>query len=81
MSLTDAFGRTVELTKPAERVAVLEWQQIEDVLTLCVDPVAVADAEGFTRGTPRRHCPPVSPTSAPAASRTWTRCSPPTPTW
>ena len=49
VSLTDAFGRTVELTKPAERVAVLEWQQIEDVLTLCVDPVAVADAEGFAR--------------------------------
>jgi iron complex transport system substrate-binding protein len=49
LSLTDAFGRTVELTKPAERVAVLEWQQIEDVLTLCVDPVAVADVEGFTR--------------------------------
>jgi len=49
VSLTDAFGRTVELAKPAERVAVLEWQQMEDVLTLCVDPVAVADAEGFTR--------------------------------
>jgi iron complex transport system substrate-binding protein len=49
VSVTDAFGRTVELTKPAERVAVLEWQQTEDVLTLCVDPVAVADAEGFTR--------------------------------
>jgi iron complex transport system substrate-binding protein len=48
VSLTDAFGRTVELTKPAERVAVLEWQQVEDVLTLCVDPVAVSDAQGFT---------------------------------
>jgi len=48
VSLTDAFGRTVDLAKPAERVAVLEWQQIEDVLTLCVDPVAVADVEGFT---------------------------------
>jgi iron complex transport system substrate-binding protein len=47
VSLTDGFGRTVELTKPAERVAVLEWQQMEDVLTLCVDPVAVADAAGF----------------------------------
>ena len=35
-------------TKPAERVAVLEWQQIEDVLTLCVTPVAVADVEGYT---------------------------------
>jgi len=49
VSLTDGFGRTVELTKPAERVAVLEWQQTEEVLTLCVDPVAVADAEGFAR--------------------------------
>jgi len=49
VTLTDAFGRPVELAKPAERVAVLEWQQVEDVLTLCVDPVAVADVEGFTR--------------------------------
>lgn len=48
VTLTDAFGRPVELAKPAERVAVLEWQQVEDVLTLCVDPVAVADVKGFT---------------------------------
>ncbi|WP_395727017.1 ABC transporter substrate-binding protein [Nakamurella sp.] len=48
VSLTDAFGRTVELAGPAQRVAVLEWQQVEDVLTLCVDPVAVADVKGFT---------------------------------
>lgn len=47
VSLTDAFGRKVELAKPAERVAVLEWQQTEDVLTLCIDPVAVADGAGF----------------------------------
>ncbi|QIK74219.1 iron-siderophore ABC transporter substrate-binding protein [Nocardioides piscis] len=47
VSLTDSFGREVELEKPAERVAVLEWQQTEDVLTLCVAPVAVADAEGY----------------------------------
>ncbi len=47
VSLTDAFGRTVELDEPASRVAVLEWQQIEDVLSLCVTPVAVADAAGF----------------------------------
>ncbi|MGX1933364.1 ABC transporter substrate-binding protein [Microbacterium resistens] len=47
VEVTDAFGRTVSLDKPAERVAVLEWQQIEDALTLCVTPVAVADAEGF----------------------------------
>ncbi|WP_426185787.1 ABC transporter substrate-binding protein [Microbacterium sp. TWP3-1-2b2] len=48
VTLTDDFGRTVELDKPAERVAVLEWQQIEDTLTLCVTPVAVADVEGYT---------------------------------
>jgi ABC-type Fe3+-hydroxamate transport system substrate-binding protein len=47
VSLTDSFGREVELEKPAERVAVLEWQQTEDLLTLCVDPVGVADVEGF----------------------------------
>lgn len=47
VELTDAFGRTVKLDKPAENVAVLEWQQIEDVLSLCLTPVAVADAEGF----------------------------------
>ncbi|WP_408898579.1 iron-siderophore ABC transporter substrate-binding protein [Nocardioides sp. R1-1] len=48
VTLTDSYGRTVELDKPAERVAVLEWQQLEDVLTLCLTPVAVADAEGYT---------------------------------
>lgn len=48
VSLTDAYGRDVELDAPAERVAVLEWQQLEDVLTLCVTPVAVADAEGYS---------------------------------
>ena len=81
-ALTDAFGRTVELDQPAERVAVLEWQQIEDVLTLCVTPVAVADVEGYAhlghrRGPARRR----RRTSACAASRTSTRSSPPTPTW
>lgn len=47
VSLTDAFGREVTLDKPAEKVAVLEWQQIEDVLSLCLTPVAVADADGY----------------------------------
>lgn len=48
VDLTDSFGRSVSLDAPAKRVAVLEWQQIEDVVALCVAPVAVADAEGFT---------------------------------
>lgn len=47
VSITDALGREVELDKPAERIAVLEWQQIEDALTLCVTPVAVSDPEGY----------------------------------
>jgi ferric hydroxamate transport system substrate-binding protein len=47
VSITDGVGRKVELAKPAQRVAVLEWQQTEDLLTLCVNPVAVADAKGY----------------------------------
>ena len=47
VSMTDAFGNKVELDKPAEKVAVLEWQQTEDLLSLCVDPVAVADPKGY----------------------------------
>lgn len=47
VTLSDDLGRTVELDAPASRVAVLEWQQTEDLLSLCVAPVAVADAEGF----------------------------------
>jgi len=48
VSITDGVGRTVELDQPAERIAVLEWQQIEDALTLCVTPVAVSDSEGYS---------------------------------
>ncbi|GAA5201838.1 iron-siderophore ABC transporter substrate-binding protein [Microbacterium jejuense] len=47
VDLTDAFGRTITLDQPAQKVAVLEWQQIEDVLSLCLTPVAVADADGY----------------------------------
>ncbi|XVU21582.1 iron-siderophore ABC transporter substrate-binding protein [Actinoplanes sp. CA-054009] len=47
VSMTDGVGRKVELAKPAQRVAVLEWQQTEDLLTLCLTPVAVADPKGY----------------------------------
>lgn len=47
VTITDGVGRTVELDAPAKRVVVLEWQQIEDTLTLCVTPTAVADPEGY----------------------------------
>jgi iron complex transport system substrate-binding protein len=45
--VTDSLGRSVSLDAPAERVVVLEWQQAEDVLTLGVDPVGVADVKGY----------------------------------
>lgn len=48
VSIKDGVGRQVKLDKPAERIAVLEWQQIEDALTLCVTPVAVSDAKGYS---------------------------------
>ncbi|MBQ0826023.1 iron-siderophore ABC transporter substrate-binding protein [Streptomyces tagetis] len=48
VSLTDGVGRQVKLDKPAERIAVLEWQQVEDALTLCVTPTAVSDAKGYS---------------------------------
>lgn len=47
VTLTDDFDRTVELDAPAVRVAALEWQQIEALLTLCVAPVGVSDIEGY----------------------------------
>ncbi|MFF7290896.1 iron-siderophore ABC transporter substrate-binding protein [Microbacterium sp. NPDC008134] len=47
VSMTDSLGRTVELDKPAERVVVLEWQQTEDLLSLCVTPVGAASIDGY----------------------------------
>ncbi|MEV7425777.1 MULTISPECIES: iron-siderophore ABC transporter substrate-binding protein [unclassified Streptomyces] len=47
VSFKDGVGRQITLDKPATRIAVLEWQQIEDALTLCVTPTAVSDAKGY----------------------------------
>lgn len=47
VSLTDGVGRKVELDKPAQRVAVLEWQEMEDAVSLCVDPVAAASPKDY----------------------------------
>lgn len=47
VSFKDGVGRQVKLDKPAQRIAVLEWQQVEDALTLCVTPTAVSDAKGY----------------------------------
>ncbi|AXG76769.1 iron-siderophore ABC transporter substrate-binding protein [Streptomyces paludis] len=48
VSFKDGVGRQVTLDKPAKRIAVLEWQQVEDALTLCVTPTAVSDAKGYS---------------------------------
>ncbi|WP_193069965.1 ABC transporter substrate-binding protein [Brevibacterium aurantiacum] len=48
VSVKDDTGHTIELDKPASTVVSLEWQYTEDLLSLCVDPAAVADAKGFT---------------------------------
>ncbi|MGW6059598.1 iron-siderophore ABC transporter substrate-binding protein [Streptomyces sp. NPDC055189] len=48
VSFKDGVGRTVKLDKPAARIAVLEWQQVEDALTLCITPTAVSDAKGYS---------------------------------
>ncbi|MFD5876714.1 iron-siderophore ABC transporter substrate-binding protein [Streptomyces sp. NPDC060322] len=47
VSFKDGVGRQVKLDRPAQRIAVLEWQQVEDALTLCVTPTAVSDAKGY----------------------------------
>jgi len=47
VTLTDAAGREVVLPAPAQDVVTLEWQQTEDVLTLGVTPVGVADTKGY----------------------------------
>ncbi|OQQ13224.1 Fe3+-hydroxamate ABC transporter [Streptomyces sp. M41(2017)] len=48
VSFKDGVGRQVKLDHPAQRIAVLEWQQVEDALTLCVTPTAVSDAKGYS---------------------------------
>ena len=48
VSVKDDTGHEISLDKPAAKVVSLEWQYTEDLLSLCVDPAAVADAKGFT---------------------------------
>lgn len=47
VSTVDFMGRTVELDKPAERVVILEWSEVEISISLGVMPVGVADIEGY----------------------------------
>lgn len=45
--LTDATGTKVRLDGPAERVVGTEWNVVENLVSLGVDPVGVADVKGY----------------------------------
>ncbi|WP_338693149.1 iron-siderophore ABC transporter substrate-binding protein [Streptomyces sp. Q6] len=48
ITLTDANGATVRLDRPATKVVGTEWNVVESLVTLGVDPVGVADVKGYT---------------------------------
>ncbi|MGW6274150.1 MULTISPECIES: ABC transporter substrate-binding protein [unclassified Streptomyces] len=47
ITLTDAGGKTVKLDGPAKKVVGTEWNVVESLVTLGVDPVGVADVKGY----------------------------------
>ncbi|MGY0020817.1 ABC transporter substrate-binding protein [Streptomyces sp. cg35] len=48
ITLTDANGAKVSLDRPATKVVGTEWNVVESLVTLGVDPVGVADVKGYT---------------------------------
>ncbi|MFJ8770100.1 ABC transporter substrate-binding protein [Streptomyces clavifer] len=48
ITLTDATGTKVTLDGPAKKVVATEWNVVEDLITLGVAPVGVADVKGYT---------------------------------
>ncbi|MEV7990430.1 iron-siderophore ABC transporter substrate-binding protein [Streptomyces sp. NPDC086077] len=47
ITLTDATGAKVELDGPAMKVVGTEWNVVENLISLGVDPVGVADVKGY----------------------------------
>lgn len=47
ITLKDGRGKTITLKGPATRVVALEWMQAENLVTLGVMPVGVADTKGY----------------------------------
>ncbi|MFC8369493.1 MULTISPECIES: iron-siderophore ABC transporter substrate-binding protein [unclassified Streptomyces] len=47
ITLTDATGAKVELDGPAKKVVGTEWNVVEQLVSLGVDPVGVADVKGY----------------------------------
>ncbi|TCO22226.1 iron complex transport system substrate-binding protein [Kribbella steppae] len=48
VSVTDARGKKIDLKAPATKVVGLEWGAVENLVTLGVMPVGVADVKGYT---------------------------------
>ncbi|GGV63571.1 iron-siderophore ABC transporter substrate-binding protein [Streptomyces griseoloalbus] len=48
ITLTGASGEKVELDGPAKKVVGTEWNVVESLISLGVDPVGVADVKGYT---------------------------------
>ncbi|WP_329205885.1 iron-siderophore ABC transporter substrate-binding protein [Streptomyces sp. NBC_00683] len=47
LTVTDARGTKVKLDGPAKRVVGTEWNVVESLITLGIDPVGVADVKGY----------------------------------
>ncbi|MFI6376190.1 ABC transporter substrate-binding protein [Streptomyces sp. NPDC050546] len=47
IDLTDSTGAKVKLDGPAKKVVATEWNEVESLITLGVDPVGVADVKGY----------------------------------
>lgn len=48
IELTDASGATITLDAPATKVVGTEWNVVENLVSLGVDPVGVADVPGYS---------------------------------
>ncbi|GGX91759.1 ABC transporter substrate-binding protein [Streptomyces fructofermentans] len=48
ITLTDATGARIKLDGPAKKVVGTEWNVVENLVSLGVDPVGVADVKGYT---------------------------------
>ncbi|MFJ6701039.1 iron-siderophore ABC transporter substrate-binding protein [Streptomyces sp. NPDC091272] len=60
ISLTDGTGKKVELDGPAKKVVGTEWDVIEHLVSLGVDPAGVADVKGYTawdKAAPLKNAP------------------------
>ncbi|MFD6289214.1 iron-siderophore ABC transporter substrate-binding protein [Streptomyces sp. NPDC060205] len=47
ITLTDGGGKKLTLDGPATKVVATEWNEVESLITLGVDPVGVSDVKGY----------------------------------